>query len=108
MGHRKISPAVKAEAVRLVVEVGYSAPQAAQMMGVGPTALRRWVEEWQQRRAEIPDDPVQRALLIDQLKAQLKASEEAYAALAQERDVLKKQLPSHLAAILRKPRWSKR
>jgi transposase len=108
MGHRKISPAVKAEAVRLVVEVGYSAPQAAQMMGVGPTALRRWVEEWRQRRAQIPEDPVEQALLIEQLQVQLKASEEAYAVLAQERDVLKKQLPSHLAAILRKPKWSKR
>jgi transposase len=78
------------------------------MMGVGPTALRRWVEQWRQRRAEIPDDPLEQALLIDQLKGQLKASEEAYAVLAQERDVLKKQLPSHLAAILRPRRSSKR
>lgn len=108
MGHKKIPAAIKAEAVRLVVEVGYTPPQAAQIMGVGATALRRWVEEWRQRRAEIPEDPAEQALLIDQLKAQLKASEEAYAVLAQERDVLKKQLPSHLAAILRKPKWSKR
>jgi transposase len=108
MAHRKIPAAVKAEAIRLVVEVGYSPPQAAQMMGLGPTALRRWVEEWRERQAAIPDDPVEQRRLIAQLQGQLKASEDARAVLAQERDVLKKQLPSHLAAILRKPRSSKR
>jgi transposase-like protein len=108
MAHRKIPAAVKAEAIRLVVEVGYTPPQAARMMGLGPTALRRWVEEWRERQAAIPDDPVEQRRLIAQLQGQLKASEDARAVLAQERDVLKKQLPSHLAAILRKPRSSKR
>ncbi|SKC07760.1 helix-turn-helix domain-containing protein, partial [Luteibacter sp. 22Crub2.1] len=77
MAHRKIPAAVKAEAIRLVVEVGYPPPQAAQMMGLGPTALRRWVEEWRERQAAIPDDPVEQRRLIAQLQGQLKASEDA-------------------------------
>ena len=108
MGYKKMSPAFKAEAVRLVVEAGHTPPQAARMMGIGPTALRRWVEEWRQRQAAMPATTAQQQLLIEQLRAQLDASEKARAALAEERDVLKKQLPSHLAAILKLRKSSKR
>lgn len=104
MGHRKIEASVKAEAVRLVVKAGYSAPQAAQIMGVGPTALRRWVEDWREREAQMPATVVGQRLLIEQLQVQLKASEEARCALAQERDLLKKSLPSHFAARFRRKR----
>jgi transposase len=104
MGHRKIEASVKAEAVRLVVEEQYSAPQAARMMGVGPTALRRWVEAWRQREARMPTTVAAQRLLIEQLQTQLKASEEARSALAQERDLLKKSLPSHLAVLFRHAR----
>ena len=104
MGHRKIEASVKAEAVRLVMEAGYSAPQAAQIMGVGPTALRRWVEAWREREARMPATVAGQRLLIEQLQAQLKTSEEARCALAQERDLLKKSLPSHLVALFRHKR----
>jgi transposase len=107
MGFKIISPAIKAEAIRLVVEAGYSPPQAAQMLGLGPTALRRWVEQWRQEQASLPSTVEGQALLIQQLKEQLDASERARQTLAEERDVLKKQLPSHLANIL-KPRRSSR
>jgi len=108
MGHRKIAAAVKAEAIRLVVEVGYSPPQAARITGVGATALRRWVEEERQRLAEIPSDPVEQQRLIAQLQHQLKASEEAREQLTQERDTLKKSLPSHLAVLFQRHRRSTR
>lgn len=104
MGHRKIGASVKAEAVRLVVEAGYSVPQAAQLMGVGPTALRRWVEAWREREARMPATVAEQRLLIEQLQAQLKASEEARGVLAQERDLLKKSLPSHLAVLFQRKR----
>jgi len=107
MGYKKISSALKAEAVRLVVEAGHSPPEAARMMGIGPTALRRWVEQYRERQAAMPSTTAEQQLLIEQLRGQLEASEKARAALAEERDVLKKQLPSHLAAIL-KPRRSSR
>ncbi len=104
MGHRKIEASVKTEAVRLVVEAGYSAPQAAQIMGVGPTALRRWIEAWREREARMPATVADQRLLIEQLQVQLKASEEARSALVQERDLLKKSLPSHLAVLFRRKR----
>lgn len=104
MGHRKIEASVKAEAVRMVVEAGHSTPQAAQIMGVGPTALRRWVAAWREREARIPATVAEQRLLIEQLQTQLKASEEARSALTQERDLLKKSLPSHLAALFRHKR----
>jgi len=104
MGHRKIEASVKAEAVRLVMEAGHSAPQAARIMGVGPTALRRWVEAYREREARMPATMVDQRLLIEQLQVQLQASEEARAALAQERDLLKKSLPSHLAVLFRRKR----
>lgn len=108
MGYRKVEPAIKAEAVRLVVEAGYTPPQAALVMGLGATAVRRWAEEWRERQAAIPSTVAGQVLLIEQLKAQLQASEKAREALEEERDVLKKQLPSHLFAILRHRRSSKR
>ena len=104
MGHRKIEASVKAEAVRLVVEAGHSTPHAAQIMGVGPTALRRWVEAWREQEAQMPATVTGQRLLIEQLQAQLKASEEARSTLIQERDLLKKSLPSHLVALFRHKR----
>lgn len=104
MGHRKIEASVKAEAVRLVVEADHAVPQAAQIMGVGPTALRRWVAAWREREARMPTTVADQRLLIEQLQTQLKASEEARSALAQERDLLKKSLPSHLAALFQRTR----
>jgi transposase len=95
MGHRKITAKVKAEAVRLVVKKQISAPQAAQMMGVGPTALRRWVAEQRAIDEAPPPDPKKVALdqaLIVQLRARLAAAEK-------ERDLLKKSLPSHLVTL---------
>jgi len=104
MGHRKIEASVKAEAVRLVVEADYSTPHAAQIMGVGPTALRRWVEAWREREARMPATVADQRLLIEQLQTQLQAAEEARNALAQERDLLKKSLPSHLVALFQRKR----
>jgi transposase len=102
MGHRKIAPATKAEAVRLVKEGGYTVPQAAKLMGVGPTALRRWVgEDLRLRASATPEVVARQQLLIEELQAALEASRE-------ECDVLKKSLPSHLAALFPRKRRSKR
>ena len=106
MGHRKIEASVKAEAVRLVVEAGYSTPQAAKILGVGPTALRRWVGRWREREARMPATVAEQRLLIEQLQVQLKVTEEARSALAQERDLLKKSLPSHLAVLFQRRKRS--
>ena len=101
MGHKKIPASVKAEAIRLVVEAGRTAPQAARLTGVGPTALRRWVDAWRAQQAAMPQTLVEQQRLIAALQAKLKVTEE-------ERDVLKKSLPSHLAVLFPRRRHSPR
>jgi transposase len=93
MGYRVVSAEEKAEAIRLVVEMNCSIPQACELTGVGPTALRRWVLNWRRVHAGIqqPTRP-QDQELIESLQAKL-------ALLEAENHVLKKQLPSHLKVL---------
>ena len=42
---RYFTPEFKAEAVKLVTERGYSVAQACSELGVGETALRRWLAQ---------------------------------------------------------------
>ncbi|QIM68131.1 transposase [Basfia succiniciproducens] len=44
---RTFSAEYKAEAVKLVTERGYSVSQACRELGVGETALRRWISQVQ-------------------------------------------------------------
>ncbi|WP_371365441.1 IS3 family transposase [Pseudomonas sp. QL9] len=50
MSRRSFSPDFKLEAARLVVDQGYTVPAACKAMGVGPTAMRRWVAQLQLER----------------------------------------------------------
>ncbi|WP_237887130.1 transposase [Pseudomonas sp. PGPR40] len=93
MGYRVVNAEEKAEAIRLVVEMNYSIPKACEAIGVGPTALRRWVLCWRREHAGMlqPTRPQDQAL-IESLQAKL-------ALLEAENQVLKKQLPSHLKVL---------
>lgn len=44
---RTFSKEFKLEAARLVTDQGYSVPEASRSLGVGETALRRWVQQLQ-------------------------------------------------------------
>ena len=50
MTRRSFSIDFKLEAAGLVLDQGYSIPEAGKSMGVGPTALRRWVEQLRSER----------------------------------------------------------
>lgn len=84
---RKISEAVRQEAVRLVVSEGRTVGQVCTMLGVGPTAVRRWVDQW--RQAHEPGDgapaPVDERRRIAELESKV-------AQLQEERDLLKKSI----------------
>lgn len=54
MGRRNFPDELKADAVRLVVEQPYSFARASAAMGVGDTALRRWVARWHEQKAVPP------------------------------------------------------
>jgi len=86
MGHRAITEAVKNEAVELVVTQGFSVTQVCQMVGVGATALRRWVQRVRDDQAALKDDGPR--LSADQRR--IKELERQVVTLQSERDLLKK------------------
>ena len=86
MGRRDFPDDFKPEAVRLVVERRYSFAQACEAVGVGDTALRRWVAQWHAEKA-VPPRTVEQssadARRIRELEARV-------ADLEREREILKK------------------
>jgi transposase len=84
---RKVIPeSVRHEAIDLVVVNGYSIATVCQMVGIGQTALRRWVQEWREAQAAVPQDG--QRLSADQRR--IKELERQVATLQEEREVLKK------------------
>lgn len=83
---RSFSPDFKREAARLVVDQGYSVPEACQSLGVGATALRRWVEQLRSERGgQTPSNPAltPEQQRIQELEARIKS-------LEQDKAILKK------------------
>ncbi|RCW60376.1 transposase [Marinobacter nauticus] len=83
---RSFSPEFKQEAASLVLDQGYTIPQASTSLGVGESAIRRWVKQLTEEREGVTPKgkaltPEQRR--IQELKARCKR-------LEQEKDILKK------------------
>jgi transposase len=86
MGRRIFPDELKADAIRLVVEQRYSFAQASKAMGVGDTALRRWVAQWRAQKAVPPRT-------VDQISAdaqRIRELEVRVADLERELEILKK------------------
>ena len=84
MGSQRYSPEFKDEAVRQIVDRGYSVTEVSQRLGVSPHSLYKWV------KAVRPDKTEEHAAALIEarsevlkLRAQLRRTEE-------ERDILKK------------------
>ncbi|MFM0270728.1 IS3 family transposase [Paraburkholderia aspalathi] len=86
MSRRNIPEEFKAEAVQLVVSKGYSYSQACEALGVGDTALRRWVARWREEQAK----PPRTAIEIETDARRIRELEAKVADLERERDILKK------------------
>ncbi len=54
MGRREIGPAVKEQAIQMIVSEGRTLTQVCGLLEVGPTAVRRWVARWRAAHAEVP------------------------------------------------------
>ena len=81
------TPEFKLEAVSLVTDKGYSLSEACQALGVGATALRRWIKQLSQEREGIT--PVgSKALTPDQ--RQIQELQKRIQRLEMEKDILKK------------------
>ena len=83
---RTFSTEFKRECASLVLDQGYSLMAAARSMGVGDTALRRWVDQLRQERSGIT--PQSKALTPDQQKIQ--ELEARINRLEREKAILKK------------------
>ncbi|WP_139799021.1 transposase, partial [Andreprevotia lacus] len=83
---RSFTSEFKAEAAALVVNQGYSVAQACTAMGVGETAMRRWVAQLQQEQVGIT--PQSKALTTEQRRIQ--ELEARVQQLELEKSILKK------------------
>ena len=83
---RSFSTECKSEAANLVVNQGYTINEASRSLGVGETALRRWVSQRGQERIGIT--PKSKALTPDQQKIQ--ELEARVNRLEREKAILKK------------------
>lgn len=86
MSRRNLTEEFKAEAVQLVVAQGYSFSKACEAMGVGDTALRRWVAQWRAQQAEPPRTEIE--VMADQRR--IRELEARVMELEREREILKK------------------
>jgi len=86
MGRRNFPDEFKAEAVQLVVERRYTIDRACKAMGVGDSALRRWVADWHAQK----DAPPRTAEQISADMRRIKELEKRVVELERERDILKK------------------
>lgn len=86
MARKGYTEQFKADAVNLVLEQGYSVSKAANALGVGETALRRWLGNRQPKTSQVSAKPP--AHSTDQQR--IRELEKQVAQLERERDILKK------------------
>lgn len=76
----------KQSAAELVLDKGYSVPEGCQAVGVGPTALRRWIKQLEDERKGVT--PTAGAITPDQIRIQ--ELEAKIRKIEWEKDILKK------------------
>lgn len=87
MSRRHYSQEFKLSSARLVVEQGYSITQACEAVDVGPSAMRRWVNQLQAERGGMT--PIgSKALTPDQQRIQ--ELETKVKRIEREKEILKK------------------
>ncbi len=83
---RTFSPQLKQEAAALVLGQGYTYSAACEAIGMGESALRRWVKQLTAERSDIT--PKSKSFTADQQRIQ--ALESQVKRLEQEKTILKK------------------
>lgn len=83
---RTFTTEFKHEAACLVLDKGYTLPEASRSLNVGETALRRWVQQLEAERGGTT--PMSKALTPDQQRIQ--ELERRVKRLELEKDILKK------------------
>ncbi len=83
---RSFTPEIKADAVSLVQQQGYTVAQACQALGIGETALRRWVGQVAAETSGLT--PTGKAITLEQQRIQ--SLERQVKRLEMEKAILKK------------------
>lgn len=83
---RSFTPEFKLEAASLVLDQGYSVPEASRSLDIGETILRRWVKQLEEERGGAT--PTNKALTPEQQKIQ--ELEARINRLEREKTILKK------------------
>ena len=86
MARRSYNTTFKRDAAALVLDQNYSIQDACASMGVGPTALRRWVEQLRQERTG--NTPTSKAMTPEQ--QQIQELQARIRKIERENDILKK------------------
>jgi len=87
MRRNKFTPEFKIEAVNLVLHQGYSVPEACAALGVGDTAMRRWIAQLESERQGVTPNG-SKALTPEQQKIQ--ELEGKIRRIEREKEILKK------------------
>lgn len=87
MSRRSFSTEFKVESASLVLDQGYTIPEACRAMGVGETAMRRWVDQLKAERHGVTPTG-SKALTPDQQKIQ--ELEARIQRIEREKEILKK------------------
>ena len=90
MNEKRIRPhytkEFKRDAVKLVLEQGYSANEVARRLGTNQTSVSRWVREYRQQH----DPPIDISASRSELEAEVKRLRKENQRLQMEREILKK------------------
>ncbi len=84
---RTFSAEYKLEAVKLVTEQGYSVAQACASLGLGETALRRWIKQFEAEQSGVV---LQGTVPLTPEQKQIRALQEKVKRLELEKKILKK------------------
>ena len=95
---RSFSTEFKRDAAALVLDQGYSIMEACRSLGVGDTALRRWVDQLRAERGGVT--PQGKAMTSEQQR--IKTLEARVKALETEKRILKK-----ATALLMSDEWNR-
>ena len=85
MSTQRFTPEFKAEAVRQVIERGYSVAETAERLGVSTHSLYKWV------KSVTPDKTEKQASELLEAKSEILRLRAQMRRLEEERDILKKQ-----------------
>ena len=80
------TPEFRADAVRLVIEQGYSSSEVARRLGVSASNVSRWVRQYRQDQEDIGQSGVTRR----ELEAENRRLKKENKRLQMEREILKK------------------